>query len=495
VGRSDSGSGPRDGEESGGDVTLGSLDLARLLFALALLLVSAHVVGAVFAAVRQPRVIGEIVGGLLLGPTVFGGLAPGVQAEVFPKSGVTGVTVGVFYQLGLLLLLFCSGVETRAVFRRGDERAVGAITVVGMAIPFLLGLGLVQVLNTSSLTGTAHSDTALILVFALAIAVTSIPVISRIMFDLGILHTSFARIVLGVAVIEDTLVYVGLAIAVGIAGAATGEHAVGVPALLGLEPGTAASITFHIVATLAFFAVMLAAAPALARRTASSRIRVLSLGIDSPIAQQLVFVLTATLGCVLLGVTPMLGAFLAGIVAASVPGTAGAAARGAVKDFAFGFFVPVYFAIVGLQLDLLHHFNPVFFAWFLGFACAAKALSVYLGARIGGESSKSALNLAVALNARGGPGIVLASITYTAGIINQEFYACLVLMAIVTSLVAGSWLGRVVRLGRDLRPQPVVVANGTKPSSDRDKAALPSPRTPSAASDIGAAAVDREPLR
>src|SRR4051812_8039737 len=134
-------------------MSIGSSDLARLLFALALLLVAAHAVGALFAAARQPRVIGEIVGGLLLGPTLFGALAPGLQAEVFPKTGVTGVTLGVFYQLGLFLLLFCSGVETRAVFKRGEERAVGAITVTGIAIPFLLGLVLVQVVDTNALTG------------------------------------------------------------------------------------------------------------------------------------------------------------------------------------------------------------------------------------------------------------------------------------------------------------------------------------------------------
>ena len=431
-------------------MTLRSLDLARLLLALVLLLIAAHAMGAAFAAVRQPRVIGEIVGGLLLGPTVFGALAPGLQADTFPRSGATAVTLDVFYQLGLLLLLFCSGVETRAVFRQGDERAITAITITGIAIPFALGLGLAQVINTARLTGSAHSTPALGLVFALAIAVTSIPVISRIMFDLGILHTGFARLVLGVAVIEDTVVYVGLAVALGIAGSAAGDEAVGVPALLHLHPGGAGSIAFHITATVGIFALMLSVAPSLCRWVLGRRVSLFGRG--SPMARQLVFVLLVTLACVLLGVTPMLGAFLAGVIVGSVGGTQGAAARGAVKDFSFGLFIPVYFAIVGLQLDLLHHFDPWFFLWFLAFACAAKGLSVYLGARLGGEPARSARNLAVALNARGGPGIVLASVTYAAHIINQEFYACLVLMAIVTSLLAGSWLGRVVHDGQQLRP-------------------------------------------
>lgn len=430
-----------------------SRDLATLLLALCLLLGAAHGIGEVFVRLCQPRVIGEIIGGLLLGPTLFGALAPGLQAQVFPKAGVTSSILAGMYQLGLVLLMFCSGVETRAVLRRGDRRLVTLITITGLAVPFALGLILVRFVDTAALTGSAQNETALGLVFALAIAVTSIPVISRIMFDLGILDTSFARIVLGVAVIEDALIYVVLAIALGIAaGTHGGEAPIGLPALLHLQPGSSLFLVFHVVATLGFFGFMLTAVPPVFRR--ATRLRVNVLRRSSPIGYQLVFVFLATLCCVLLGVTAMFGAFLAGIVASSMTGTRAADARGAVKDFSFAFFVPVYFALVGLQLDLLHHFQLWFFAWFLLFACATKAVSVFLGARLGGERPRSALNLAIAMNARGGPGIVLASVTYAAGVINQNFYAALVMLAIVTSLLAGSWLGRVVRSGQPLRDEP-----------------------------------------
>jgi Kef-type K+ transport system membrane component KefB len=187
-------------------MSLGSADLAQVLLALALLVIAAHGVGHVFAKLRQPRVIGEIIGGLLLGPTLFGVVAPGLQARVFPGDGPTAAFLGATYQLGLLLLMFCSGAEMRAVFKRGEERSVSFLTATGVLVPFLLGLLRIRFTNIRPLMGPAHSRAALVLVFALAIAVTSIPVISRIMFDLGILHTSFARIVLGVAVIEDVIV-------------------------------------------------------------------------------------------------------------------------------------------------------------------------------------------------------------------------------------------------------------------------------------------------
>jgi Kef-type K+ transport system membrane component KefB len=124
----------------------------------------------------------------------------------------------------------------------------------------------------------------------------------------------------------------------------------------------------------------------------------------------------------------------------------------AVTSFALAFFIPIYFAMIGLGLDLVHGFSVVFFAGFLLAACAIKAVSVFVGARAAGENSRSSLNLAVAMNARGGPGIVVASTAFAAGIINQPFYAVLVLLAIVTSLAAGAWLDRVPRDQLLVRP-------------------------------------------
>jgi Kef-type K+ transport system membrane component KefB len=153
-----------------------------------------------------------------------------------------------------------------------------------------------------------------------------------------------------------------------------------------------------------------------------------------------------------IGVAPVFGAFAAGIVAGTAQGDRAVGARRGIADFAFAFFIPIYFAIVGLQLDLIHRFDLPFFLLLLVLASAAKATSVYVGARAAGDGHVAARNLAVALNARGGPGIVLASVARDAGIINDEFYSSLVMLAIATSLAAGAWLERMVRTGSPLRP-------------------------------------------
>ena len=166
--------------------------------------------GSLFVRFRQPRAIGEILGGLLLGATVLGWVWPSAQAWVFPTDGSTPVILGAVYQLGLLLLLFIAGSELRTVFHRGERRTVAAVFAAGMCIPFVAGLGISQLIDQKSLWGPNGNTTSFVLVFSIALAITSIPVISRIMHDLGILDTAFARVVLGVAVLEDLVLYVVL---------------------------------------------------------------------------------------------------------------------------------------------------------------------------------------------------------------------------------------------------------------------------------------------
>jgi Kef-type K+ transport system membrane component KefB len=432
---------------------------AHLLAALAALLVAAHALGALFARFRQPRVIGEIAAGLVLGPTLLGHLAPGAESWLVPKTGATPTVLGAVYQLGLLLLLFCSGAQIQSGHRRGENKTVGWVFSTGTVLPFLAGLGLLHVLDLRSSWGPRANAASFLLIFAIAMAVTSIPVISKIMHDLGILDTPFARVVLGVAVAEDIVLYVILAVSLGLARTGTGGL-FGVPSLLGIEPGTAADMAYHVVATLAVLGAALAFGPRIYRAAAAWRFNLIRQA--SPVAYDLALMLTATLLCLFLGIEGFFGAFVAGVAvgratqaAPATPATpAGNTATGrgiapdairSIQGFAFAFFIPIYFAIVGLQLDLLRGFNVRFFLLFLLLACAVKAGSVYLGARLAGQGSASSWNLAVALNARGGPGIVVASVAYGAGIIGQPFYAVLVMLAIVTSLFAGSWLAHVPR--------------------------------------------------
>jgi len=432
-------------------------NITSLLVALALLLSAAHALGYVFTRLGQPRVIGEILGGLVLGPTGLGVVFPGISAATFPESGPVPLVLDATYQLGLLLLMFAAGAEIRAAFHRGERRTVTIVTVTGTLLPLLAGCGVLSIWKPEGVRGAAATDASFVLVFSVAIAVTSIPIISRILLDLGVLETSFARIVLTVAVVEDVILYVLLAVALGL-GSRGPEALHGLPEILSLEPSGAASIAYHAFATVGFLAASLAVGPWLYRRALGFRYNVLKRG--SAIAFQLVFMFVAVVAAVFLGVVALFGAFVAGIVVASSSAKGAARAREEIRSFSFAFFIPVYFGVVGLRLDLIREFDLWFFVVFLALACAAKWASVYLGARLAGEDHRGSTNLSFALNARGGPGIVLASVALDAGIISETFYSTLVLLAILTSLLAGLWLERVVRSGGTLRRGP----SGTAPT-------------------------------
>ena len=429
--------------------TLTVPELAHLLLALGLLLAAAHGFGYAMSRLNQPRVIGEILGGLLLGPTVFGAVAPRLQAAVFPSSTAVPTILDAVYQLVLLLLMFSAGAEIRGLFHRSERQAVAWISLVGMVVPFAAGLVAVGTLHFHTLRGSASTDAAFLIVFGIAIAITSIPVISRIMLDLGILDTSFARIVLGVAVVEDVLLYVLLAIALGLVAHGPGDLW-GLPLTLGIQPGSAGSVVYHVVAELTFLAGFLTFGPWFYGRLLRGYNPVKR---GNPIGFQLVFLFGMSFLAIYLGVVPIFGAFVAGIVVSTPSGEGATGARESLNAFSFAFFIPVYFAIVGMRLDLLHEFSIWFFVPFFAFACLVKSVSVYAGARLGGEGAASSRNLAVALNARGGPGIVLASVALDAKIISETFYSSLVMLAVLTSLIAGSWLGRIVRSGGSLRDE------------------------------------------
>ena len=430
-------------------LTLSNADLSHVLVVLLTLLCAAQLGGFVFRALGQPPVIGEICAGMLLGPTVLGRLLPGLEASLFTDNPASQHVVGAFYQFGMLLLVYLTGSQLGRAGRMTKARTIGAVATVGLLLPFAAGLGLAALTGTGSLSGTAGTADTLALVMGMAVAVTSIPVISRIMMDLGIIETTFAQVVLAVAVLEDVALYVMLTVILGIAGVHSGST-FGLPRLFTVH-GPGLAVGYYLLLPGLFLVAFLTRGRALFERLIGSRFNVLEL--RSPVAFRLIWLLGLSAICVGLGIDPLFGALVAGLCVASRPSPGEAAAADAttgagirsrsqdtIAEVANAFFIPIYFAVVGLRLDLAHNLDPWFLLWFVPVACIVKSVSVWLGAKLAGEPARFAIPLAVAMNARGGPGIVLASAVYAAGIINARFFTALVLLSMITSYLAGAWL-------------------------------------------------------
>ncbi|HZQ67546.1 MAG TPA: cation:proton antiporter [Terriglobales bacterium] len=426
-------------------------DLTSILLILLLLVGLAHLLGYLCVKLRQPKVVGEILAGVVLGPALLGHLP--IVSGLYRTVGQQSSILNFLYWLGLLLLMFLSGAEIRQLFTREERREVGWLTIVGTGVPFLLGLAFGPWLVRPSLSGPSSSRISLIIVLAVGVAVTSVPVVSKMFADLKILHTRFARLVLGVAVLEDIVLWLALAIATALAGKAA------------LDPQHLFS---HLLATVAFFLLGLSIVPRIVKRINKSRFNVLAQ--HSPVGYALAVLLGYCVVAGALDVSLVFAAFLAGFAVVHKKRRLFAGALEAIGNVSFAFFVPLYFAIVGLKLDLVRGFSFTMLAAFLLGSCAVKILSVYLAGRYAGFRGLDLANLAITTNARGGPGIVLASVAFDAGIISATFYTTLVLAAVLTSQMAGAWLDYVLRRGWPLLapaaepPQRIAGEQNTSPA-------------------------------
>lgn len=403
-------------------------ELTLVLLLLLLLVGLAQLLGYLFVKLRQPKVVGEILAGIVLGPALLGRLP--VAAPLLKTAAQQSNILDFVYWLGLLLLMFLSGAETQQLFTREERREVSWLAIVGTGTPFLLSLLLGPWLVRPVLAGPNGNRLSLIIILAVAVAVTSVPVVSKIFADLKILHTRFARLVLGVAVLEDIVLWLALAVATAVAGKTA------------LNPQ---EITYHLTATVGFFLLGLTIVPRVIRRFNEAPFNVFARHSPAGYAIAVLLAYCAVAGA--LNVSLVFAAFLAGFAVVHQKRRLFSDALDAIGKVAFAFFIPIYFAIVGLKLDLVRGLSLWMMVAFIAGSCMVKIVSVTLAGRFAGFRGLDLINLAITTNARGGPGIVLASVAFEAGIISSKFYTTLIVAAVLTSQMAGAWLEHVLRKG------------------------------------------------
>lgn len=414
-------------------------EFGMMMLSLSVLLVSVHAVGYLFEKLLQPRLVGEILAGILLGPWVLKLLAPNAFTLLFPSGGASAAVYSFLYNLGLILLMFCAGSETRRLLAKENRKETATLIGVADVVNFsiVLALGFAGMLPLAALTGPKGTETATLLVLAIAVAVTSIPVISRIFWDLRIMHTRFVSLILGCSVVEDIALWAVLAVATALASAgAVGKQVVD-------------TVTGHVFATAVYMIVAMVIAPALLRRLANWKWNVLQRA--TPVGYLLIILFAYCAIASSVGVNIQFAALLAGFgVVGGIQGKERhrvAAPLDAISKMSFAVFVPIYFGIIGYRLVFGREFSmTILLAFFLG-STLLSVLTSGLAAKLAGFRGLDLINIALTTNARGGPGIVLASVAYDAGLINAAFFTTLVLTAVFTSQVAGAWLRYVLKKG------------------------------------------------
>ncbi len=399
--------------------TLAEKEIIVTLLALALLLASAYLFGNLFEKIKAPRVVGEIVGGMFWGGSFLYFFFPELVSGIFLAYEQEGKVLSIFYQLGLIFLMFLSGFNTNMRINRDNVPVMGCVFVGATVLPMLAGIPFIGMFR-EHFVGPNGNEISFALVFVIAIAITSIPVISKIFFDMGIMNTKFSDTVLTVSTFQDLCLWILLNMATRIA--ASGEVKL-------------LDMILVVALTLGMFVVV---------KWVSDKVEGTKREIKA-IDFYSVSIVVLLLICGLLympGINIMYSAFLVGYLVKAFTGLEKKTMERmqALGDFSFSFFIPIYFALVGIQLNVLHNFSAVRSLLFFVLAFSLEAIGTLIMLQFTKVNRATKLNFAITMNARGGPGIVLATVAYSYEIINIEFFTVLILTTMLSSLIAGYWL-------------------------------------------------------
>jgi Kef-type K+ transport system membrane component KefB len=403
--------------------------LLSVLLALTVIMLTARLVGALFTRLDQPAVIGEVVGGILLGPSLLGRLAPELQAAILPPD--IAPVISVIAQLGVILYMFLVGLELDLGALRGSLTSTLFIAVASIVVPFLLGVGLALGLH-ESFAPAAIDRTSFAIFLGVALSITAFPVLARILEDHGLQRTPLGRRALTCAAINDAIAWVLLAFAVSVM-QATPSAAIRTAGLTAL-----------------YIAVMLTAGRALASTAVARLDRSTRIG-EQSVAVVLVAVLLSAVATEFIGIHAIFGAFLLGTI---IPHDSKVSAQMTerVADIVRVMFLPAFFAFTGLRTEIGLIQSGADWAvcvLIVAVATAGKFGGTAVAARLTGAPWRDSAALGALMNTRGLVELIVLNIGLDLGVISPRLFTMLVIMALVTTTMTSPILMRVVRPSRN----------------------------------------------
>lgn len=414
---------------------VGEHELLLFWLQLVLLLAAARGLGALAQRFNQPRVVGELSAGVILGPSIFGRLLPDVAGYVFPGGEVESALILAIAWLGIVLLLVVTGFETDlGLLRRLGAPAV-SLSTGSLVVPLLLGFGVGWIMPDTFWGGEANR-LGFSLFIGVALSISALPVIAKIMVEMDLMRRNVGQLTIAAAMANDLVGWLLLGAVVGIFTAGTID-------ISGL------SIT--LLSVVAFLVLGLTVGQRLAdvvlRRARASG------GFGAALSMTLLVVFTLGAITQALGVEAVLGALIGGIILGRSRYQRQDVKR-SIEVLSNAVFAPIFFATAGLYVDLAVLLEPTAILWaaiVLAVAAAAKLIGSFLGGRLAGMSKVESLAAGIGLNARGAMEIVLATIGLSLGALNETSYAIIVLLAVATSTTAPPLLRPVLRR---LQPAP-----------------------------------------
>jgi len=400
--------------------TLTSHNITVMLLSLGILLCVAHLLGEIAQRIQQPAVLGELLAGVLLGPTVLGRLAPEISGILFPLQGVNAIALDAIATLAIVLFLLVAGMEVdlSTVWKQG--RIGVRVGITSIVIPFSLSFVAAWV-APESLGWHMESDPLIFAFFlAIAVSISALPIIAKTLMDIGLYRSDLGMVVVSAAIFNDLVGWIVFAVVLG---------------LIGTPPGNGNTILLTIVLTLAFAAAMLTAGRWLIHKVLPF-VQVYTRWPGGELGFALVLGLLGAAFTEWIGIHAIFGSFIAG-VAIGDSSHLRERTRVIIDKFVSFIFAPVFFASIGLKVNFLTHFDVSLVLTVLFIACACKLTGGAMGARWGGMSFREAWAVGFAMVSVGAMGIIVGMIALEAGIIHQRLFVALIVMAMVTSMLSG----------------------------------------------------------
>lgn len=404
--------------------------VVTLFLGLGVMLAATLVLGKGLLRLGLPLLVGELIGGVVIGPTVLGALFPAVHAALFPATGAAAVARDGVIQFGLVMFLFVAGLEVDLGTLAGRKRTVALTSLLGVSVPFAVGVASVLLWPDLWQMGGGQGFWVGPLFVGTILSISAIPVIARILIDLNLIGTSFGALVLAAATLDDLIGWTLFGIILsqfGISG----------------RPETSWWVNLALVAALA--AVILSIGTEGGRRVLKWITHVVDKS-KSYVPLMVIVVLLAAACAEAIGTHAIFGAFLVGVAVArswEPRRQAYAALRGITLEV----FVPLYLVSIGLRTNFAANFDPLLVGVVLAVATAGKLVGAAGGAWLAGLSGRESLAIGFALNARGAMGIVLTGVALDYQLISERVFVALIFMSVATSAIGAAVIPKLVSAG------------------------------------------------
>lgn len=408
-------------------VKLAHNELIVLLLSISSMLIISRIFAEIGKKFKLPVVMGELIVGIILGPTVLGMIFPEVFHYLFPRTGNIPIALDGIFSLSVIMLLFVAGMEVQLPLVLKQGKVAVYTSLFSMVIPFFTGFAVAWFFPEIFSIPNEHDPKLLFaLFFGTALSISALPVIARILMDMNLFQTNIGMVIIASAMFNDLIGWLIFSLVLSLTNEGS-EHM---------------SLWYTVAYIIGFGLFMLT----IGKKIIDKTLPWMQTKLSWPGG-----VLSISLGICLLSaaftesinIHAILGAFIAGIAFGDSVHLK-EQAREIIHQFITNFFAPLFFVSIGLKVNFIENFDATIVIIVVVLAYIGKVVGASIGARLGGMSKNHSLAVGFGMNARGAMEIILGTLALNAGLISKPIFVALVIMALLTSLTSGPLMRRFI---------------------------------------------------